>query len=81
MKRNGVFIPVYTTLLASYGDLLGVPVGGVKYAAKFVSQSWPYSSAPPSSWSRSLLCWLHRARKHGHRDVEARRRHARADAA
>lgn len=46
MKRNGIFIPVYTSLLASYGDLLGEPVGGVKYAAKFASQSWPYSSAP-----------------------------------
>ena len=45
MKRNGVYIPTYTTLVSSYSALLGVPTGS-KYEAKFVSQSWPYSSAP-----------------------------------
>jgi MYXO-CTERM domain-containing protein len=45
MQRNGVYIPVYTTLIQAYGTLMGVPTGS-KYGAKFVSQSWPYSSAP-----------------------------------
>jgi MYXO-CTERM domain-containing protein len=45
MQRNGIYIPVYTTLIQAYGTLMGVPTGS-KYGAKFVSQSWPYSSAP-----------------------------------
>lgn len=45
MQRNGVYIPVYSSLIQAYGTLMGVPTGS-KYGAKFVSQSWPYSSAP-----------------------------------